>query len=68
MCQKLAFSWHWFNASIFMIFVTTKIMKAKFNTSCTSCGDQIKTGKEIARDQTGKWVHKYCAAETTELP
>jgi len=48
--------------------VQPNIMKAKFNTSCTSCGDQIKAGKEIARDQTGKWVHKYCATETIDLP
>jgi len=48
--------------------VQSDIMKAKFNTSCTSCGDQIKAGKEIARDQTGKWVHKYCAVENSDLP
>ena len=51
-----------------MVFVQSNIVKARFNTSCTSCGDQIKAGKEIARDQTGKWVHKYCATETTNLP
>lgn len=43
-------------------------MKAKFNTSCTSCGDKIKAGKEITRDNTGKWVHKHCATEDLELP
>ncbi|MGQ0794936.1 MAG: hypothetical protein ACT4N5_01965 [Nitrosopumilaceae archaeon] len=43
-------------------------MKAKFNTSCTSCGDQIKIGKEIAKDQKGKWVHKYCVTTNSDLP
>jgi hypothetical protein len=43
-------------------------MKAKFNSSCISCGEQIKSGKEIAKDQAGRWVHKYCAAETIDLP
>lgn len=51
-----------------MVFVQSNIVKAKFNTSCTSCGDQIKAGKEIARDQTGKWVHKHCTTETIDLP
>lgn len=51
-----------------MVFVQSNIVKAKFNTSCTSCGDQIKAGKEIARDQAGKWVHKHCTTETIDLP
>ncbi|HSB57579.1 MAG TPA: hypothetical protein VLD38_07215 [Nitrosopumilaceae archaeon] len=43
-------------------------MKAKFNSSCTSCGDKIKAGKEIAKDSSGKWVHKYCSTESADLP
>ena len=44
------------------------IMKAKYTTSCVSCGESIKPGKEIAKDNSGKWVHKHCAAEAIELP
>jgi len=66
--RKLSSSLHWFNTSTFMIFSGKMYVKAKFNTSCASCGDQIKPGKEIAKDQTGKWVHKYCVTETNELP
>ncbi|MGQ0772022.1 MAG: hypothetical protein ACT4NT_04545 [Nitrososphaerota archaeon] len=40
-----------------------EIMKAKFATSCISCGDQIARGKEIAKNEQGKWVHKHCAPE-----
>ncbi len=43
-------------------------MKAKFSSSCYSCGDQIKQGKEIAKDQSGKWVHKHCVEESVDLP
>ena len=68
MCQKLASSSHGFNTSTFMTYNTRGRVKAKFRTSCASCGDQIKPGKEIAKDETGKWVHKYCMAEITELP
>jgi len=25
-------------------------------------------GKEIAKDQTGSWVHKYCASVSSDLP
>ena len=68
MHQKLASSLRWFDTSTFMIYNSRKYMKAKFNSSCASCGEQIKSGKEIAKDQTGKWVHRYCATETMELP
>ena len=51
-----------------MTFSSKRYMKAKFNSSCTSCGEQIKSGKEIAKDQTGRWIHKYCAVETIDLP
>ena len=43
-------------------------MKARFATECTSCGDQIQRGKEIAKIESGKWVHKHCAPETPEMP
>ncbi len=42
-------------------------MKAKFSSSCVSCGDLIKTGKEISKDKSGKWVHKYCVEESIDL-
>ena len=43
-------------------------MKAKFASSCHSCGAQIKPGKEIAKDPSGKWVHKHCTEEILDLP
>ena len=43
-------------------------MKAKYTTSCMSCGEQITPGKEILKNESGSWVHKYCAEETAELP
>lgn len=42
-------------------------MKAKFATSCISCGAEIKPGKEISKNNSGNWVHKHCA-EDAELP
>ncbi len=42
-------------------------MKAKFTTSCISCGTEIKPGKEIAKNNEGNWVHKHCT-EDAELP
>ena len=30
--------------------------------------DQIKPGKEILKDTSGKWVHKHCADTADELP
>ncbi len=43
-------------------------MKAKFASACSSCGDQIRVGKEITKDDTGHWVHNHCASETVDLP
>jgi len=43
-------------------------MKAKFSSSCQSCGDLIKVGKEITKDDSGRWVHKYCIENSTDLP
>jgi len=42
-------------------------MKAKFTTSCISCGAEIKRGKEISKNNEGNWVHKHCT-EDAELP
>ncbi|MEX0655984.1 MAG: hypothetical protein WD154_00345 [Nitrosopumilaceae archaeon] len=41
-------------------------MKAKFATKCQACGEQIKRGKEILKDDGGRWVHNYCTE--TEIP
>jgi hypothetical protein len=43
-------------------------MKAKFKTTCISCNGEINPGKEIAKDISGKWVHKHCLTEENELP
>ncbi len=43
-------------------------MKARFSSDCPSCGDKIKQGKEIAKDDSDRWVHKHCVDETTDLP
>jgi hypothetical protein len=43
-------------------------MKAKFKTTCPECNSPIKVGAEIARTPSGKWVHKYCAPDSEELP
>jgi hypothetical protein len=41
-------------------------MRAKFATTCQACGEQIKPGKEILKDDGGRWVHNYCTE--TEIP
>jgi hypothetical protein len=43
-------------------------MKAKFKTTCSECGAPIKVGSEIAKDLSGKWIHKYCSPESDKLP
>ena len=43
-------------------------MKAKFASACKACGEAIKVGKEISKDDTGRWVHKHCTDETLDLP
>jgi hypothetical protein len=45
-----------------------KNMKAKFKTICSECNAPIKVGEEITKIPSGKWVHKYCAPESNELP
>jgi hypothetical protein len=42
-------------------------MKAKFAGSCISCGQPIKPGKEISKNNEGSWVHSFCA-EDADLP
>ena len=44
------------------------IMKAKFASSCPSCGDKIQLGKEITKNSDEKWVHKHCAEDSEGLP
>jgi len=44
-----------------------EFMKAKFKSSCTSCGEIIKPGKEISKNNEGSWVHNFCA-EDKDLP
>ena len=43
-------------------------MKAKFKTTCISCKGEISPGKEIARNDSGSWVHKHCLTESVDLP
>jgi hypothetical protein len=43
-------------------------MKAKFKTVCSECNAQIKSGEDIAKSPSGKWVHKYCTANSEDLP
>jgi predicted RNA-binding Zn-ribbon protein involved in translation (DUF1610 family) len=43
-------------------------MKAKFATSCVSCGDKIQPGKEITKNQDEEWVHNHCAEDSEGLP
>ncbi len=45
-----------------------QFMKAKFASSCYSCGAPIKVGKEISKDKSGKWVHSHCVEESLDLP
>lgn len=43
-------------------------MKAKFASQCISCGDKISPGKEIAKNNQDKWVHKHCIDDSEGLP
>ena len=45
-------------------------MKSRFSSLCVSCGEQIKQGKEIAKDSSGRWVHKHCSdvSDSLDLP
>lgn len=53
---------------VYLIVLHTTIMKAKFKTTCSECNAPIKSGEEIAKIESGKWVHKYCAPGSEELP
>ena len=57
-----------FNPKNFITPYKLNNMKAKFKTICVSCNGEINPGKEIAKDNSGKWVHKYCSTEENELP
>jgi hypothetical protein len=48
--------------------VLSDIVKAKFASSCISCGDKIQLGKEIAKNKDEKWVHKHCVDDAEGLP
>ena len=52
-------------------FTTTfhiETMKARFDGKCKECGDDIRKGKEIARNADDVWVHKHCVEELVDLP
>ncbi len=44
------------------------VMKARYAGKCSSCGDDIKKGREISKNSDDIWVHKYCAEEIIDLP
>ena len=46
----------------------TDTMKARFDGKCKECGDDIRKGKEIARNADDVWVHKHCVEELVDLP
>jgi len=52
----------------FTINSISKTMKARFDGKCKSCGDDIRKGKEIARNADDVWVHKHCVEELVDLP
>jgi len=43
-------------------------MKARFESTCSECGDKIEKGKEITKNNAEKYVHKHCAEDNIELP
>ena len=43
-------------------------MKVRFDGKCKECGDDIRKGKEIARNADDVWVHKHCVEELVDLP
>lgn len=64
--KKLTIGLRYINATIIMKTKPNTCMKAKFATTCQACGEQIKPGKEILKDDGGRWVHNYCTE--TEIP
>ena len=59
---------HLFNENRLILHAFYHCMKAKFATSCISCGDKIQPGKEISKNKDEKWVHKHCAEDSEGLP
>ena len=43
-------------------------MKARFATTCASCGDKIVPGREISKNSDENWVHRHCLDEAEGLP
>lgn len=41
-------------------------MKAKFDSVCPGCGDDILEGDEIMRDYSGQWVCERCWEDSGE--
>ena len=56
--QRITFTDRWY----------MEVMKARFEGKCKSCGDDIRKGKEIARNADDVWVHKHCVEELVDLP
>ena len=47
-----------------------ELMEAKYNGTCSECGDPIEVGDEIVQDEeTEAWVHEECAegAQGTDI-
>lgn len=36
-------------------------MIAEYESKCPACGELIREGDEIERDDDGEWVHEDCA-------
>ena len=64
----LIIGWHYLQHSWFILSLWKLSMKAKFATSCDSCGDKIQPGKEIAKNKDENWVHKHCVEDSEGLP
>lgn len=43
-------------------------MRARFSGMCPQCGEAIKAGKEIVKDEKGNWIHKHCTQDSNDLP
>lgn len=42
-------------------------MRALFASTCGDCDGTIRSGEEIARAESGAWVHVVCPAPILEL-
>ena len=65
---QLIFSQHQMNKTSFTLNFVYNLMKARYAGKCHSCGDDIKIGKEIAKNSDDIWVHKHCVEELVDLP